>query len=348
MKQARILHIHDLIHHETDIQVAATALRNNQTVIIPTETVYGLAANAFSEEAVQSIFVAKGRPQDNPLIVHIANLDMLETVVQGPISNDAQRLMQVFWPGPLTLVLPKSNQLAPSVSAGLNTVGVRMPDHPITLKIISAAGIPVAAPSANLSGRISPTQAQHIIEDMKSRVDVIVSSDQSRVGLESTVLDMSQKPYTILRPGAITKEDLETVVSDIHYSESDASSPKPKSPGVKYGHYQPKANMMLVQGEYAAVKEKIHELAHQAQHKHLKVLIICAEEHSVDYPSFPTKSLGPIGQSALMAANLFNVLYQCDQDQVDVILCEAFEEKGIGIALMNRLKKACGQHIIHV
>jgi L-threonylcarbamoyladenylate synthase len=346
VKHTRILEITDPIHQDAVIQEAAFALRSNQTVILPTETVYGLAANALSETAVQSIFVAKGRPQDNPLIVHIAHLDMLKQVIKLPISDDAQRLMQVFWPGPLTLVLAKSNNLAPSVSAGLSTVGVRMPDHPITLKIIEASGVPIAAPSANLSGRPSPTKAQHIIDDMRSRVDIILCADQSRVGLESTVLDMSQKPYTILRPGAITQEDLETVLSNVGFLSGNDYDIKPKSPGVKYGHYQPQAPMVMVEGKRSAVLKKIHELAHLAEKNHQSVVIICADEHLQDYSSFQTIALGPLSNPAIMAANLFNVLYQCDSQQTDFIISEAFEEKGIGIALMNRLKKACGHQIV--
>jgi L-threonylcarbamoyladenylate synthase len=345
MKSTRILDMNDIEHQAQFIVDAAQALGQDKLVILPTETVYGLAANALSETAIQGIFKAKGRPQDNPLIVHIAHLDMLARVVAHTPSEDAERLMRIFWPGPLTLVLPKSNDLAPSVSAGLETVGVRMPDHPITLKVIETANIPIAAPSANRSGRISPTKAEHVIEDMVGRVDLIIKANQSRVGLESTVLDMTQKPYTILRPGAITQEELEAVVGIGQIVLDDTVHLTPKSPGMKYTHYQPKANMVMVRGPRDKVIQHIHHLAKQTQSKGQSYVILCADEQVLDYPDLISLSLGPLSNPAIMAAHLFDTLYHCDQNHVQLIISEAFEEQGIGLALMNRLKKACSEVI---
>ena len=346
MKKTLILHMNETMMDDTLLIQAAEAIQANQTVILPTETVYGLGANALSSEAVDKIFIAKGRPQDNPLIVHVSNMDMLRLCVKE-IPPQAQALMHAFWPGPLTLILEKSDLIPNNVSAGLSSVGVRMPDHPIALKLIEMAKTPIAAPSANRSGKPSPTSAQHVLDDMQGRVDVIIAADQSRIGLESTVLDMTQTVPTILRPGGVTLSQLQSILPEVridpqihHIVES------PRSPGMKYAHYAPQAKMLMVRGIHAHVVKKI--IQQLDEHKHLKSAIICAEENINDYPNHRCLSLGSLRNPAFMAAQLFTVLRTCDDLELEYVITEAFDEEEMGLALMNRLKKAVAYQIIDV
>lgn len=346
MKDTLILHINETIIDEALLTQAAEAIQANQTVILPTETVYGLGANALSSEAVDKIFIAKGRPQDNPLIVHVSNMDMLGLCVKE-IPEDASALMHAFWPGPLTLILEKSDLIPNNVSAGLNTVGVRMPDHPIALMLIELAKTPIAAPSANRSGKPSPTTAQHVIDDMHGRVDVIIAADQSRIGLESTVLDMTQIPPLILRPGGVTLSQLRTILPEVRLDpQMHQLVASPRSPGMKYTHYAPQAKMLMVRGAHDQVVKKISHLLDE--HKHLKSAVICANEHIKDYPNQLCLNLGSLTNPAIMAAQLFTILRTCDDLELDYVITEAFEEEEMGLALMNRLKKAVGYQIIDV
>lgn len=346
MNDTLILYINETNIDEALLAQAAEAINQNKTVILPTETVYGLGANALNSEAVEKIFIAKGRPQDNPLIVHVANMIMLENCVKA-IPEEALSLIHAFWPGPLTLILEKSNLIPNNVSAGLNTVGVRMPDHPIALKLIDLANTPIAAPSANRSGRPSPTTAQHVISDMQGRVDVIIAAEHSRIGLESTVLDMTQKPPMILRPGGVTLSQLQTIIPEIIIDpQIHHSVDSPRSPGMKYTHYAPQAEMLMVRGEHAEVIKKITHL--MDEHKHLKTAIICADEHIQDYQGQNCLSLGSITNPAFMASQLFTILRQCDELNLDYVITEAFVEEEMGLALMNRLKKAVGYNILDV
>lgn len=346
MNKTLILNINETKIDETHLAQAAQAITQNKTVILPTETVYGLGANALSSEAVAKIFIAKGRPQDNPLIVHISNMAMLKQCVKA-IPEDALTLMHAFWPGPLTLILEKSEIIPANVSAGLNTVGVRMPDHPIALKLIEMAKTPIAAPSANRSGKPSPTRAEHVIQDMNGRVDVIIAADNSRIGLESTVLDLTQNPPLILRPGGVTLSQLQSILPNVTIDpQIHHPVDSPRSPGMKYTHYAPQAEMLMVRGDQAKVVKKIIQL--MDEHKHLKCGIICADEHLKDYPNQNCLSLGSIAKPALMASQLFTVLRQCDERQLDYVITEAFAEEELGLALMNRLKKAVGYRILDV
>jgi len=273
-------------------------------------------------------------------------MNMLEKCVKE-IPEKALSLMHVFWPGPLTLILEKSNLIPSNVSAGLNTVGVRMPDHPIALRLIERANTPIAAPSANRSGRPSPTTAQHVISDMQGRVDVIIAADHSRIGLESTVLDMTQKPPMILRPGGVTLSQLQSVIPEIIIDpQIHQSVDSPRSPGMKYTHYAPQAEMLMVRGEHAEVIKKITHL--MDEHKHIKTAIICADEHLQDYQGQHCLSLGSLANPAFMASQLFTVLRQCDELNLDYVITEAFVEEEMGLALMNRLKKAVGYKILDV
>lgn len=346
MNKTLILHINESKIDETHLAQAAQAITQNKTVILPTETVYGLGANALSSEAVAKIFIAKGRPQDNPLIVHISNMTMLKQCVKA-IPEDALTLMHAFWPGPLTLILEKSEIIPANVSAGLNTVGVRMPDHPIALKLIEMAKTPIAAPSANRSGKPSPTRAEHVIQDMNGRVDVIIAADNSRIGLESTVLDLTQNPPLILRPGGVTLSQLQSILPNV-IIDPQIHHPvdSPRSPGMKYTHYAPQAEMIMVRGDHFKVVKKIIQL--MDEHKHLECGIICADEHVKDYPNQNCLSLGSLAKPAFMASQLFTVLRQCDERQLDYVITEAFAEEELGLALMNRLKKAVGYRILDV
>lgn len=346
MKDTLILHIHETNIDETLLLKAADAIRSNKTVILPTETVYGLGANALNSKAVDQIFIAKGRPQDNPLIVHVSNMTMVEQCVKR-IPEDALALMHAFWPGPLTLILEKSDLIPQNVSAGLNTVGIRMPDHPIALKLIELANTPIAAPSANRSGKPSPTSAQHVIDDMQGRVDVIIAAEHSRIGLESTVLDMTQNPPLILRPGGVTLSQLQSVLPSVSIDpQVHHNVETPRSPGMKYTHYAPQAEMLMVRGDHQQVVKKIIQL--MDEHKHLKCGIICADEHIQDYPGLMCLSLGSLSNPAFMASQLFTILRTCDTLNLDYVITEAFEEEELGLALMNRLKKAVGYHILDV
>ena len=325
------------------VQIAAQALQKGQTVVLPTETVYGLGANALDDTAIEKIFKAKGRPQDNPLIVHISNLEMLKQVVSFPLPQFAEICMHAFWPGPLTLVMPKAPDLSMKVSAGLNTVGVRMPDHPLTLAIIDQAGLPVAAPSANLSGHPSPTQLRHVQNDLMGRVDVMVEGDTSRIGLESTVLDLTQNPPCILRPGAITLTDLQRYIPNVWMASAHQSAGvAPKSPGMKYAHYAPKANMLMVKGSHPHVVETITNYLKPFSSK----AVLCVHEHLKDYPDLTCIDLGPQDQPAIIAARLYDCLHQCDA--FEVVACEAIEERDMGVAVMDRLSKAVGFNIMNL
>lgn len=322
---------------------AANFLVNNEVIAFPTETVYGLGANAKSEEAVKRVYEAKGRPSDNPLIVHIASESQLEEFVID-IPPVAKRLMNEFWPGPLTLILKsKPGQLAKSVTAGLDTVAVRMPNHPVALSLIKASGLPIAAPSANTSGKPSPTTAMHVRDDLNGRIAGIVDGGSTGVGVESTVLDCTVEIPVILRPGGVTKEQLELIIGQV--KEEVALSKKddtPKAPGMKYTHYAPKAPLTLVKG----TPDFIQKLVDSKRAEGLKVGILAAEENQTFYQADYVISPGKLVDLSTIATGLYDALRQFDQYQIDFIYSEVFPTKGIGKAIMNRLFKAAGQKLI--
>ncbi|WP_041719399.1 L-threonylcarbamoyladenylate synthase [Alkaliphilus oremlandii] len=325
-------------------------LRNGGVVAFPTETVYGLGANALDANAIKKIFEAKGRPSDNPLIVHIAKKEDVIPLVKN-IPEIGRILMEKFWPGPLTLLFEKSDIIPNEVTAGLSTVGIRMPSHPIAGALIEAAQVPVAAPSANTSGRPSPTKGQHVIEDMMGRVDAIISGGECNVGLESTVLDITGDIPMILRPGGVTKEMLEAVLGqvavDAAIEDPSKSVEKPKSPGMKYTHYAPKADVIVVEGPVEQMVMKIKVLEREYRAKGKRVGIICTEETKDLYGEAMVKSMGSRQVPETIAACIFKVLREFDETDVDIILSEAVEAVEIGQAIMNRLKKAAGYRIIH-
>jgi L-threonylcarbamoyladenylate synthase len=332
------------------IEEAGTVIREGGLVAFPTETVYGLGANALDEEAVKKIFVAKGRPQDNPLIVHVADFD-LEPLVKN-IPEVAVKLMESFWPGPLTIILEKSELIPDVTSAGLSSVGIRMPSNNISRELIRAAGVPIAAPSANISGRPSPTEASRCVEDLEGRVDFILGGGSCQVGLESTIVDCTSSPPCVLRPGGVTLDMLRKVDSAIYIDpavmkKTDGNF-KPKAPGMKYRHYAPKAPMKIVQGDLQKTIEIIKEIVQNSIDENKQVGILATEESIDKYPQGMVISLGSRMDVESIGKNLFEALRRFDDAGVDIILSEAFEEDGFGTAVMNRLKKSAGYDIIQV
>ncbi|MBT2691854.1 L-threonylcarbamoyladenylate synthase [Bacillus sp. ISL-55] len=325
------------------ITEAAQKLKQNEVVAFPTETVYGLGGNAESDEAVLKIFEAKGRPGDNPLIVHIANREQIHSFVKE-IPDQAAVLMDAFWPGPLTIILEKKEgALSEKATAGLSTVAVRMPDHPIALAIIEASGLPLAAPSANLSGKPSPTTAKHVADDLTGRISGIVDGGATGVGLESTVVDCTGDIPAILRPGGVTKEQLEEVVGEVAVDPAlKDSSQAPKSPGMKYRHYAPNAPFYLVDG----TREEIQQLVNEKRREGLKVGVMTTKENLEFYDADIVIPCGARAKLETVAEALYDTLRAFNQEELDIIFGEIFPETGVGQAIMNRLSKASGLPII--
>ena len=332
------------------IEEAAEIIRNGGTVAFPTETVYGLGANALNEESVKKIFIAKGRPQDNPLIVHVSSKDISSLVKEVPPI--AQELINKFWPGPLTIILEKKDIIPNMTSANLDTIGIRMPDSEIALKLIELSKRPIAAPSANISGRPSPTEVERCVEDLNGRVDYIIGGESSDIGVESTIIDCTVNPPMILRPGGITLEMLREIDSNIYIDKALKSKPsadlKPKAPGMKYRHYAPKANLKIIRGKNEKTIEIITEMLENYIEKNNDVAIITTDENLNKFDKGNVISLGSEKNLSEIAKNLFEALRKCDDIGVQYILCQGFEEKGVGVAIMNRLSKAAGYDIIDV
>lgn len=334
---------------ESIINEAGIVIAEGGLVVFPTETVYGLGANGLDNLAVEKIFKAKGRPQDNPLILHVANFNIEPLVKEIP--HIAREIMKRYWPGPITLIFNKSDLVPEATSAGLNTVGIRMPSNLIARKLIEAAKTPIAAPSANISGRPSPTDVESCIEDLSGKVDYILGGDKSEVGLESTIVDCTCTPLCILRPGAITIEMLREIDKNIYIEKGIMSEPdkdfKPKAPGMKYRHYAPKSPVKIICGDLEKTVAKINEIV-QNSIGNKKIGIIATDETKNKYPYGTVVSLGSRKHLDTVGRNLFEVLRSFDDIDVDLILSEAFEEKGIGVAIMNRLKKSAGFDITYV
>jgi L-threonylcarbamoyladenylate synthase len=324
------------------ISQAAELLRANEVVAFPTETVYGLGANATETAAVEKIFIAKGRPSDNPLIVHIADFQQLEDIAID-IPSFAYRLMERFWPGPLTLVLKKKGNVSEKVTAGLPTIAVRMPAHPVALALIRECGLPLAAPSANLSGRPSPTAAKHVYDDLNGRIAGIVDGGETGVGVESTVLDCTEDVPVILRPGGVTKEEIEQVIGEVKVDAALEDEAKtPKSPGMKYTHYAPKSPLVIVEGS----REFLQHLINEQKKNGTKVGVLTTEENKHFYQADVVFACGYREELTTVASNLYHILRRFDETDVNIIYSESFPTEGIGEAIMNRLKKAAGHHII--
>jgi L-threonylcarbamoyladenylate synthase len=332
------------------IEAAAEIIREGGLVVFPTETVYGLGADALNEEACVKIFEAKGRPQDNPLIVHVADFDISRYVEEIP--QNALKLMEAFWPGPLTIIMKKSSIIPERVTAGLDSVAIRMPSNKVARRLIELSGVPIAAPSANISGRPSPTAIEHCIEDLSGRVDAIIGGERCEVGLESTVVDATGDTVIILRPGGITREMLREVVKKVEIDpaimERASEDLKPRSPGMKYRHYAPKSPMVIVKGERGAVIDYINYKTLELQGEGKRAGVMACEETLGEYSSKYKISVGSMSQPGIIAANLFDSLREFDKIGVDYILAEGFPEDGIGLAIMNRLKKAAGYNLVEV
>ena len=330
----------------TLIKEAGDIIKKGGLVAFPTETVYGLGGNALNPASSKKIYEAKGRPSDNPLIVHIYRLEDLGKIAKN-VSDKAKKVMDAFWPGPLTLIFEKTDVVPRETTGGLDTVAVRFPIHPTAMAFIEAAGGFVAAPSANLSGRPSPTLAKYVCEDLNGRVDMIIDGGNIPIGLESTIVDMTSEIPMILRPGFVSKEMLEEVLGEVKVDPTilDANSKeRPKAPGMRYRHYAPKADMAIVRGEDKKVIETINEMAKE----HEGCTVICVDENVKNYPGLNIKNVGSREDSNEIASNLYKILRECDDEGVEFILSESFSDKGIGAAVMNRLIKAAGHKIIDV
>ncbi|MBU9710356.1 L-threonylcarbamoyladenylate synthase [Evansella tamaricis] len=333
------------LHNHTGIKRAAQLLNRGEVVAFPTETVYGLGGNALSDEAISQIFEAKGRPSDNPLIVHIARQDQVLEYVKE-IPKNAQHLMDVFWPGPLTIVFKHSGKLSPKVTAGLSTVAIRIPDHPIALALIMESDLPLAAPSANTSGRPSPTEASHVFEDLNGRIPMILDGGKTGVGVESTVIDCTDPngKVTILRPGGITKEALEEVVGEVFVDPALVNRDEiPISPGMKYTHYAPAAPLIMINGGIPFFKKKVEEASRSGK----RVGILVTEEaKGLISPVAQEVVCGTREDLTTVANQLYHSLRKFDEGNVDIIFSEIFPETDLGAAIMNRLRKAAGGEIL--
>ena len=343
-----------LLTPETDenaVKTAAELIRAGEVVGMPTETVYGLAANALNGEAVKKIFLAKGRPQDNPLIVHIADFEQIYDLCPA-VPPQAKQLAEAFWPGPLTMIFPKKDIVPYGTTGGLDTVAVRMPVDPVANCLIHLAGVPIAAPSANTSGRPSPTKAEHVIEDMDGKIEMIIDGGAVGIGVESTIVDVSGEIPTLLRPGAITIEMLRETLGQVDIDPvilgPVSGDIKPKAPGMKYRHYAPKADMILVEGDMDKVVDYINEQTKKAEAEGKKVGIICTEESRDMYQGGNLEVIGSREHEETVAHNLFAVLRDFDARKVNCIFSESFSKDQLGQAIMNRLCKAAGYHIVNV
>lgn len=331
------------------LEMASKIWKDGGLVAFPTETVYGLGANGLDEQAAVKIYAAKGRPSDNPLILHIAQKRQVRPLVKE-ISKVGEQLMDTFWPGPLTLIFPKADCVPYKTTGGLDTVAIRMPSHPQARKLLEAVQLPIAAPSANLSGRPSPTTASHVWEDMNGRIDLIVDGGAVGIGVESTIIDLTEEVPTILRPGYITKEMLEEIVGEVKIDPAIMGVLRPdihpKAPGMKYRHYAPKAPVILVEGKTDAV---IHFINGQIQERGVNTVgVIATEETKERYQGGIVKCIGSRSDMESVAHNLYDVLRSFDATNVSIIYSESFSEEKFGQAVMNRLKKAAGQQIIHL
>lgn len=334
---------------EEELGEAARILREGGLVAFPTETVYGLGANALDEEAAKKIYAAKGRPSDNPLIAHISSPEELKQLA-AEIPDMAKKLMDCYWPGPMTLVFKKTDLVPYGTTGGLDTVAVRMPSDSVAKTLIRLAGVPIAAPSANSSGRPSPTTADHVWQDMEGKIDMIVDGGPVGIGLESTIIDVTGPVAMILRPGAITIEMVRETLGEAEMDPAILGPMKegehPKAPGMKYRHYAPKAPLTLVEGEMDQVVKTINRLAREALKEGKKVGIICTDETRTCYPAGMIQSIGIRAKEETVAHNLYAVLREFDDLGADVIYSESFPGDQIGQAIMNRLTKAAGYHII--
>lgn len=343
--KTEIFHITDPAAQQGEIEAAAAVLRDGGLLGIPTETVYGLGADGLNAEAVGHIFEAKGRPQDNPLILHVPDAAWLEQYCRD-IPAEAYALAEAFWPGPLTMILWRRDNVPDQVTCGLDTVGVRCPNHPVTLAIIRAAGTPVAAPSGNRSGRPSPTCARHMIEDMDGRIDAIVDGGSCGVGVESTIIDLTVKPPRLLRPGGLPLERLREVLGEVAVDKAVLrpleAGEKPRAPGMKYRHYAPKAPVTVVTGDSRRTARYIREHAGE------RTGVICFAEYRDQFPGCVVASIGAAADKGEQARRVFDALRSFDETDAAAIFAQCPGESGLGLAIANRLKKAAGFQVVEL
>lgn len=333
------------------MEQAGKLIAEGELVAFPTETVYGLGGDALDPDASRKIYAAKGRPSDNPLIVHIAEFDDMKRVARE-VPEQAKKLADAFWPGPLTMIVWKSDAVPEATTGGMQTVAVRMPNHPVALELIRRSGCLIAAPSANTSGRPSPTEAGHVAEDLSGKIAMILDGGPVGIGIESTIIDLTEEKPMILRPGYITPEMLsevlqEEVVIDPGIIAADDTR-KPKAPGMKYKHYAPKAEMIIVDGAQDAVIAKINELTVAKRAEGKKVAVIATDETKERYDAQIILSMGRRSDEDAIAQHLYKILRKCDELDVGEIYSECFQTPRIGQAIMNRLLKAAGHTVIHV
>lgn len=349
MMKTKIIQIDENNINEAAAAEAGRILAEGGLVAFPTETVYGLGADGLNETAAKRIYAAKGRPSDNPLILHITCMEELVPLVKE-IPETAKALADAFWPGPMTMIFQKSDIVPYGTTGGLDTVAIRMPSHPVARAVIKAAGTPIAAPSANTSGRPSPTKASHVVEDMDGKIDMIVDGGEVGIGLESTIIDVSEETPTILRPGYITKEMLEKVIGGVALDQASlgqmAPGVHPKAPGMKYRHYAPKAELTIYRGSVPAAAKAINEALRAAAAEGKRAGVICTEESAGLYEAPVKKIIGTRTQPETIAHNLYDVLRAFDEEAVDCIFSESFDDSPLSGAIMNRLTKAAGHRII--
>ena len=348
--ETKILQVNPEQFGDEELQEACQVLRNDGLVAFPTETVYGLGGNALHKEAANHIYAAKGRPSDNPLIVHISEVKSLYELA-ADVPEAAKKLSEAFWPGPLTMILPKADIVPKSTTGGLDTVAIRMPSHPIAKELTRQSGVYIAAPSANLSGRPSPTKAEHVIEDLSGRIDMIIDGGEVGIGLESTIVDLTGDVPMVLRPGYITLEMLREVLGNVEVDPAVLSREvKPgivaKAPGMKYRHYAPKGQLTIVEGETKQVVASILQMVHDKQKEGYKVAVIAAQETANCYPSGIVYSIGSRKCEGSIAAGLYDILREMDHLGAEYIFAESFEDDNLGQAIMNRMLKAAGYHIV--
>ena len=329
---------------------AGEIIKSGGLVAFPTETVYGLGGDALNSRSSEKIYAAKGRPSDNPLIVHIADMEHLGKIAEN-VPQEAYVLAGKFWPGPLTMIFRKTKEVPYETTGGLDTVAVRMPSHEVARAFIRASGGYIAAPSANTSGRPSPTLAEHVLEDLDGKIDMIIDSGEVNIGIESTIVDFTDEVPTILRPGFVSEKMLGDILGNVRTDPgimSENSMVRPKAPGMRYRHYAPGAPLIVVEGEKRSVASKIRQLASDAAEKGMNAGIICVSENAPVYDSGIVKCIGRGDDEDEIARNLYAVLRQFDLENVDVIYSEAFDTPRLGDAIMNRLLKAAGHEVIKV
>lgn len=348
--ETRIQKIDPENFNDEELKTACDILKSNGLVAFPTETVYGLGGDALHPEASAKIYAAKGRPSDNPLIVHIADKKSIYDIA-AEVSEKAEKLADAFWPGPMTMIYKKKEKVPYSTTGGLDTVAIRMPSHPIAAELIRQSGVYIAAPSANTSGRPSPTKAEHVIEDLNGKIDMIIDGGAVGIGIESTIVDVSGDIPVILRPGYITAAMLEEVVGNVKIDPAIAGKVMPKNivakaPGMKYRHYAPKGNMAIVEGSTDDVIRKINELVRVHKEKGQRVAVIATEETKDRYECDIVRSIGSRKCEGSIAAGLYDILREMDHLEAEYIYAESFENDKLGSAIMNRMIKAAAYNFI--